>query len=154
MNSHFGFSQTSADINSLLDKISEIGNSREIAKSKEAEKIINYGEKALPILADIFTNPEPTKIFSECNNRNLTKGEIAIIIADRIQGMPYNKLTGIENCLLTFCERNLNLIEYYLDAIERNGISDFQQKYKVWLESEERKEWTPLIDYSKLENSN
>ena len=68
-------------------------------------------------------------------------------MADRIEGMPYFKVTGIQNCLITFCENNRNLIEYYLWAIKRDGAEKFKEKYLTWLESDDRIEWTPLFDY-------
>ena len=39
----------------------------------------------------------------------------------------------MKNCLLTFCENNPNWVEYYLYAINRDGLSNFQTKYKDWL---------------------
>ncbi|MBD8487340.1 hypothetical protein IFO69_01130 [Echinicola sp. CAU 1574] len=77
----------------------------------------------------------------------MNKGEIAIIMADRIEGMPYARVTGIQNCTLTFCKKNANLIEYYLPFIERDGIEKFQEKYMEWLASDDRIEWTLLLTY-------
>ena len=146
LNLNLSFSQTESEIDSLLTEISETENTKEIAKTEQAKKIITFGEKALLTLTEFFTDSTLTKVKSECQKRNLTKGEIAIIMADRIEFMPYAKLTGIQNCLLTFCENNPNLIEYYLWAIKRDGVENFKNKYKNWLVSDDRKEWTPLFD--------
>ena len=143
--SNFGFSQSKSEIENLLDGISTIENSKEITKTKQAEKLIEYGWRILPTLAEFFSNQTLTEIKSECNNRILNKGEIAIIMADRIEGMPYARVTGIQNCTLTFCEKNANLIEYYLPFIERNGIKKFETKYTEWLASNDRIDWTPLL---------
>lgn len=145
--SSFGFSQSKSEIENLLDGISKIENSKEITKTKQAEKLIEYGWRILPTLAEFFTDQTLTEIKSECNNRILNKGEIAIIIADRIEGIPYARVTGIQNCTLTFCEKNANLIEYYLPFIERDGIEIFKEKYMEWLASDDRIEWTPLLTY-------
>jgi len=146
VNLNLGFGQTKTQIDSLLNTIAEIENSKEITKTVEAEKIIIFGEKSLPILAEFFTDSTVTKVKSECQERNLTKGELSIIMADRIERMPYATITGIQNCTLTFCKNNPNLIEYYLWAIKRDGIGAFQDKYKDWLVSDDRKDWTSLFD--------
>ena len=50
----------------------------------------------------VFTDRTPTKLIPDCIGRYLNKGEIAIILADRIEGMPYAKVTGVQNYTLTF----------------------------------------------------
>ncbi|WP_271785379.1 hypothetical protein [Aquimarina algiphila] len=147
LNLYLSFSQTKSEIDTLLNGIAKTENSKEITKTEQAKRIISFGEKSLKILAGFFTDSTLTKVKSECQERNLTKGEIAIIMADRIEGMPYATITGVQNCLLTFCEENLNLIEFYLWAIKDNGKENFKEKYLEWLESDERIEWRPLIDY-------
>ncbi|WP_196887306.1 hypothetical protein [Aureivirga sp. CE67] len=137
----FGFSQSKSEIENLLDGISTIENSKEIAKTEQAEKLIEYGWRILPTLAEFFSDQTLTEIKSECNNRVLNKGEIAIIMADQIEGMPYATVTGIQNCTFTFCENNANLIEYYLPYIQRDGIEKFLKKYMEWLASDDRIDW-------------
>jgi hypothetical protein len=143
LNLNFGLAQTESELDTLLNGIAKTENSKGITKTEQAEKIITYGEKSLLILAKFFTDQTLTNVKSECQERNLTKGEIAIIMADQIQRMPYAKLTGIQNCLLTFCENNPNLIEYYLWAIKRDGTEKFQEKYRDWIA------WTKLSDKEK-----
>ena len=145
--STFGFSQSKSDIESLLDGISKIENSKEITKTEQAEKLIEYGWRILPTLAEFFTDDTQTEVISECVERKLLKGEIAIIMADRIEMMPYFPLTGIQNCLMIFCEKNPNLVEYYLWYIKRDGIEQFQEKYLKWLSSDDRIDWTPMFNY-------
>lgn len=145
--SNFGFSQSKSEIENLLDGISKIENSKEITKTKQAEKLIEYGWQILPNLAEFFTDQTLTNVKSECQDRILNKGELAIIMADRIEGMPYFTLTGMQNCILTFCENNPNLVEYYLPAILAQGTLEFQKKYNEWLASDDRIDWTPLLTY-------
>jgi len=133
LNFNFAFSQTKSDIDSLLTEIVETQNSKEIIKTEQAEKIISYGENTLLTLSEFFTDQTLTRIKSDCQERNLTKGEIAIILADRIKSMPYFRLTKIQNCTLTFCENNPNLIEYYFWAIKRDGVENFKKEYVNWL---------------------
>ena len=139
LNLNLSFSQTESEIDLLLNGISETENSKEITKTEQAKKIIAFGENSLKTLAEFFTDSTLTKVKSECQERNLTKGEIAIIMADRIEGMPYFIVTGVQNCTMEFCENNPNLIEYYLPWIEKDGGKSFQEKYINWLASYERK---------------
>ena len=143
LNLNLGLAQTVSEIDSLLIGIAETENSKRINKTWQAEKIIAFGENSLLILAEFFTDQTLTKVKSECQERNLTKGEIAIIMADHIQRMPYFKLTGIQNCLLTYCENNPNRVEYYLWANKRDEIEKFKEKYKAWIA------WTKLSDKEK-----
>ncbi|CCG52279.1 Protein of unknown function [Flavobacterium indicum GPTSA100-9 = DSM 17447] len=143
---NFGLSQTNVEIDSLLNEIAKIENSKEIINTNEGKKIIGYGWKLLPKLSEFFTDKTETNVKSECVGRNLTKGEIAIILADRIEGMPYAQITGIQNCLATFCEKNMNFIEYYVDFIKSDGIEKFQAKYNEWLKSDANIEWKPIFD--------
>ena len=133
LNLNLSFSQTNSEINSLLNEISKTENSIGIVKTKQTEKIMAFGEKSLPILAELFTDSTLTEIKSECHNRNITKGELAIIIADRIKGMPFALLTGVQNCTMEFCKNNPNLIEYYLPWIEKDNGKSFKEKYISWL---------------------
>ena len=139
LNLNLSFSQTESEIDLLLNGISETENSKEIIKTEQAKKIIAFGENSLKTLAEFFTDSTLTKVKSECQERNLTKGEIAIIIADRIEGMPYFIVTGVQNCTMEFCENNPNLIEYYLPWIEKDGGKSFKEKYIYWLASYDRK---------------
>ena len=145
--SSFGFSQSKSEIENLLDRISKIENSKEIIKAEQTEKLIEYGWRILPTLAEYFNDQTLTEIKSECHNRILKKGELAIIVADQIEGMPYFTLTGMQNCILTFCENNPNLVEYYLPAIVAQGMAEFKEKYNDWLASDDRIDWTPMLNY-------
>lgn len=134
----FIFAQTKEEFYQLINEIS-VKNSVDIIKTNEAKKIIAYKEKSLPILANFFTNNTLTNIKSDCLKRDLTKGEIAIIIADKIEGMPYFQLTCIQNCTLEFCKNNPNLIEYYFSFIQKDNKKSFTEKYIDWLKSTKRK---------------
>ena len=139
---NFNFAQTKFEIDSLLNEIAKTENSKEITKTVQAQGIIGFGKNSLLNLASFFTDKTLSQIKSECNKRYLTKGEIAIIMADQIQFMPYAKLTGIQNCTLSFCKDNPNLVEYYLAAIENTGVEVFQKKYIDWLKSDEYKKYS------------
>ena len=129
------FSQSKTEVDNLLQNLYHIDNSKDLSVNTHGNKLINYGNKILPILVLKFTDSTKTKVRSLCQNSYLTKGEIAIIIADKIEIMPYAKITGIQNCIFTFCGDNPNFIEYYLADIRRQGILSFQKRYKDWIQS-------------------
>jgi hypothetical protein len=138
-------SQSRVTIDSLLTFGNTVVNSRDLTLNPQAKQIINYGSKALSTLAAHFTDTAKSLIQSDCRDRYLTKGEVAIILADRIEVMPYFLLTRIQNCLADFCKDNPNLIEYYLDAIRRDSVEKFRSRYNQWLTSRERKNWPPHL---------
>ncbi len=125
--------QTKTELSIFLDNISQIQNSKDIIETNDAKKIFEYGENQLKILSHFFADQTKTRIKSDCLNRNLKKGELAIILADNIKRMPYAKLTGIQNCILEFCKENPNLIEFYLPSIAKDNAKKFTQNYNEWL---------------------
>jgi hypothetical protein len=130
--------QVQSDINALLIGLS--GQSENITKDTSVIKLISKGEKLLPALSKKFTDSTKSLVFSKCASRFLTRGEIAIIIADHIEGMPYFTLTGLQNCTLDMCKDNPNFVEYYLDFIKLRGMTaTFQKRYNEWLNSSDRK---------------
>lgn len=140
-----GFAQSISKIDSLLQEITTIKDSKKIINTKQAIQIIDLGDPALVVLSELFTDTTPTQIHSECRDRTLTKGEIAIILADKILPMPYAILIGVQNCLATYCDNNPNRVEYYLDAFQGKEMITFQKTYQEWLTSDHKKEWTSLF---------
>lgn len=117
-----------------LNKILQVKNSKDIRHSSNLFILQKeYGKKSLVYLAKFFDIPTITKVYSDCHKRFLTKGEVAIIIADQIERMPYFELTGIQNCTLTYCDDNSNLIEYYFDYLK--SYNEFQLKYYQHIKS-------------------
>lgn len=133
------FGQTQLTVDSLLTTLYTTKNSKYLSTQAEGRRLISYGEKILPFLANRFTDTTLTAIKSECQEFMLTKGEVAIIVADRIEMMPYAQLAYMQNCELEFCKDNPNLVEYYIHAIRRITVKKFQDRYFDWLKSKERR---------------
>lgn len=130
--------QAQNGIDALLTGLS--GQSENMTKDTSVIKLISKGEKMLPTLPKKFTDSTKSSVFSKCAGRYLTRGELAIILADRIERMPYFTLTGFQNCMLQSCDNNLNFVEYYLDFIKLRGMTaTFQKRYDNWLSSSDRK---------------
>ena len=135
-----GAGQQVISVDSILIDTYKVTNSKEIIQTSGAKILISSGPKVINQLVKQFSDSTRTNVYSDCQNRFLRKGDIAVIIADHIEPMPYTRLTGIQNCLFKFCENNPNRIEYYLYAITENRFVDFQSAYLSWLNSNERKQ--------------
>lgn len=132
--------QTNKSISSLLDGLT--GKSENISGDSSVKRFLATGDKVLPDLAMKFTDTKASAVFSDCVDRYLTMGELAIILADHIEAMPYYHLTGTQNCTLESCENNPNFVEYYLESIRfRGATATFQQRYLDWLKSPERRKY-------------
>lgn len=123
--------QSPSELSRVLDRLS--GDSKEIRKSIATTAVISYGQNALIPLSEIFTDTTETSVYSKCQFRYLSKGELAIIVADHIKGMPYALLTDVQNCLWQFCYDNPNRIEFYLNAVQLKGYATFKTDYLEWL---------------------
>lgn len=137
--SNFAFSQLKTEIEDLLTGVYRVHDSKDIIKDEYALKISDYGEAALDILPDFFLDDSKTEVYSECLKRKLTKGEIAIILCDRIEIIPYFQLIDMQNFGLSFCQDNPNFVESYLNTIKKQSAKKFKERYVLWLHSEERK---------------
>ena len=125
-------------LDSLLLPLYNIGNSKFLSEQPTAKSIISYGPKMLSSLVSYFADTTLTNIKSDCQDSYLKKGEVAIIIADRIEMMPYAQLTGFQNCLMEFCKDNPNWIEYYFPEVRKMGMTVFTEKYQKWLTDHHR----------------
>ncbi len=94
-----------------------------------------------------FCDKRKSSIYSDFQDFQLNRGEIAIIMADLIEGMPYFLVTGIQNCLLTFCPNSKNNIESYLSAIRRDDGESFNRKYDEWFNSKELKKEKEKLNF-------
>ena len=132
--------QTPFNIDSLLSSIS--GKSENVRQHPSAKKILVKSSKMLMLLARKFTDTTKTTVFSSCARRTLTKGELAIILADQIESLPYYSLTGLQNCMMESCPNNPNFVEFYLEFIRTRGMMPkVQQDYIAWLGSADRKKY-------------
>lgn len=111
---------------SLISK--EITNSDDIESCKSGERLINSGTEILPSLSHHFLDSTQTTVFSKINDRTLTIGEIAIIIAGEIKPIPIARVVGIQQCTPPFQMD----IEYYFWKIKMNPV-DFLEKYNSWI---------------------
>ena len=138
--------QSKTEIEDLLMDVSEVSDSKDIIKNQSAMKISDYQEEALNILTDFFTDDTKTNVYSKCLKRKLSKGELAIILCDRIEIIPYFELINMQNFTLFFCKDNPNFVEPYLDIIKKQSPAKFRDKYVQWLHSDKRSS-TKIYNY-------
>jgi hypothetical protein len=132
--------QAATTIDDVLAGLS--GPSELLTITPSVIKLLDAGEKLLPALSKKFTDNTESEVFSRCADRYLTRGELSIIIADRIEGMPYYTLTHFENCIVELCDNNPNDVEYYLNYIRgQTNKKRFQERYDEWLVSPDRKKY-------------
>lgn len=130
--------QSKNEIENLLNDVCKVPDSKDIIRNTSAMKIQDYQEEALNILADFFIDNSKTEVYSKCLKRKLSRGEVAIILCDRIEIIPYFELIKMQSIGLLFCKDNPNFVEPYLDIIKKQSTQKFQEKYIKWLNSEER----------------
>lgn len=119
----------SYEINESINILAkEITNSNDIETCEHGKKIINSGIEILPYLKNEFFDSTETKVYSTHNERNLTKGELAIIIASDIKRIPIAYVVGIQQCVPPF---DMD-IEHYLSVIKKNP-EYFIENYNKWL---------------------
>jgi hypothetical protein len=111
--------------------VKEITNSDAISTCEHGKKLLNSGLEILPYLKEKFTDSTETKVYSTHNKRNLTFGELAIIVAGNIKTIPIAKVLGIQQCTPPI---DLN-IEHFLWAIKKNP-KRFIENYNIWLKEE------------------
>lgn len=132
--------QAQCDISTVLSGLS--CPSAQVTTDSSVIPLLAKGDTLLSLLAEHFTDYSVSRVYSACTKRFLTRGELAMILADKIEGMPYYLLTGFENCLLDQCPDNPNRVEYYLPYIRSRGITRLlQQRYREWLAGPERRKY-------------
>lgn len=141
------YGQSKVEIENLLTDVCKVRNSKDIIRNESAMKISDYQEDALNVLPEYFTDNSKTEVYSECLKRKLNRGEVAIILCDRIEIMPYFELVGMHNSAFLFCKDNPNFVEPYLNIIKKQSPKNFKEKYVEWLHSEER-ENSKIYDYN------
>ena len=58
--------QSKHEVDSLLNEVSRIDDSKDITKSTSGIKLVSYGDKALKLLASYFLDSIQTAIRSDC----------------------------------------------------------------------------------------
>lgn len=114
--------------NTLIKVTHEVSTSDSIELCHNGQKIINSGKEILPYLLEHFKDSTMTNIYSEFNSRNLTAGEVAIILSNSIRQIPIAQVVGVQQCTPPF-ESD---IERFLGYI-KNRPERFCEEYEIWI---------------------
>ena len=134
------FGQADQRVDAVIRQLT--GQSENIIKHSAAKALIAEGKALLPVLSARFTDNTVSQVYSKCVGRYLKRGELAMILADHIENLPYFTVIGLQNCTLESCDNNPNFVEYYLDFIQKRGsVRTVQKKYNEWLVSDDRKKY-------------
>lgn len=115
---------------SLLDISNQVSNSDSIVLCKAGQKILNSGKEIIPYLQSNFLDSTVTNVYSEENQRNLSIGEVAILLTSTIQQIPIFQVVGVQQCTPPF-ETD---IEHFLDYIKKNP-NRFLENFDIWMDS-------------------
>lgn len=117
------------EIHVHLNKLTqEVKISNKIAHHESGKKIIESELAILPYLSPFFTDSTETAIYSERNQRTITKGELAIVLASKIKPFPIAALIGVQQCTPPFKTE----AEDFLNQIQKNP-TEFTNRYQTWL---------------------
>lgn len=115
-------------------------DSKEIKEISCLKQLIARIEDPI-FLIDDLDNVDSSMVYSQCKSRHLTYGEVAFIIMEHIEPIPYSMALGIQNCTHAHCADNANLIEYFYTYWDTYTYDYLFGKYFEYLHSEERKEF-------------
>lgn len=117
--------------NALIKVTQEVSTSDSIELCQNGQKIINSGKDILPYLLEHFKDSTETNIYSEFNKRDLTTGEVAIILSNSIKKIPIAQVVGVQQCTPPF-ESD---VEKFLGYI-KNRPERFYEEYENWIKND------------------
>ncbi len=136
---------SSTPVCDCLARLEQELDSKEIKDHPCLGRIIGQVEDPLLLINDL-DNVDSSLVYSHCKSRYLTFGEVALIVMERIEHIPYATALGIQNCTHAHCEDNLNLIEYFFSYWDDFTYDNLFDEYRDYLHSSRRQEF---IEYLK-----
>ena len=136
---------SSTPICDCLARLEQELDSKKIKDHPCLQRIIGQVKDPV-LLIDDLDNVDSSLVYSHCKSRPLTFGEVALIIMERIEHIPYATALGIQNCTHAHCEDNSNLIEYFFSYWDDYTYDYLFDEYRNYLQSVRRQEF---IEYWK-----
>lgn len=98
--------------------------------------IVHYDTSAIKYLAQRITDTTETSIPIECTTLNYRIGDLAILLINDIEQIPWAAVTNIQWCIFSRCSM---LPEAFLEWVATNRAK-FRSQYLTYWASEERRE--------------
>ncbi len=124
----------------IFDYLCQLENdldSKSIQYNTSLCQIIIETQDPLMLIQEL-ENHDPSRVYSTCVSRYLTYAEVALIVMEHIEPIPYFAALGIQNCTRVKCPGNSNLIEYFFAYWGDYNYEYLLRKYRHYLTSERR----------------
>lgn len=99
------------------------------------QSMVKYGAPVIVHLMDMLDDTTVTKLFNSCTNKNYTVGDLAFLLIDEIEWIPFALVIKMQWCTFRACG---SLPDYFWDYLRENRKS-FKQNYQTYYYSKERK---------------
>ena len=101
------------------------------------QMIVSYDTVAIPYLINKLNDTTLTEIYNSCSKNNFKIGDIAFLLINDIEQIPYSTVTNTQWCLVGQCGK---LPDYFFNYLELNRL-EFQLKYRKYYYSIKRQEF-------------
>jgi hypothetical protein len=98
--------------------------------------IVKYDTNVIPFLINLIGDGTPSMAFNTCSNANYRTGDVAILLINDIEQIPYATVTHSQWCTFGQCGVLPDGFFYYTNAHRR----DFQEQYKTYYSGKERQD--------------
>ena len=136
------FAQDASSISIKLNQIEKIPCSylkKEISDKKFYDKAFDFilaqDTFAIPALINLLGDTSASKVKNLNSNTYYKKGDLAFILINYIEGVPFALITHSQWCICCDCG---NLPKDFLQYVDSNRY-EFQKKYQSYYTSEERR---------------
>ena len=101
----------------------------------EYTSILKKGPRIIPSLITVLTDTTKTSIIDKCTGKYFTMGQLAYILIDNIERIPFALVTGISADVIRGCSYLADGVLYYV----RYDGSKFQVQYRAYFYSVRKK---------------
>jgi hypothetical protein len=97
---------------------------------------VKPGVAAIPGLISVLDNKERSQCYDSCSQQYQTYGQLAFLIIDHIEPIPYALVTNRQWCIVSQCGY---YPDGFLDFVDEQG-KEFKRLYSEYFVSAERKQ--------------
>ena len=144
-----GMGQTQPSMNRMVSLIATVPQHYSIPYKRFAPKsilskqdggwfniIVKYDTAAISFLINLINDTTTSKAINTCSNSNYKIGDLAVMLINDIEPMPYATITNMQWCLPGEC----GILPYgFMDYVNSHR-KDFQSEYQAYYFSNERQD--------------